>query len=209
MWGSKKHKKNILKRLYRAPQAPHPLPEKGALPPSATIFNQTESYLPLYFSQSFTKIGGQLIHCSNPLEAYQKLLALTQLKKWSAISYAEPEIADFLKRYEADFSYFTPNIEAPASLTRVRHLIARTGSICIDSSRQGRRASIYPSAHICIAYAEEIVFDIADALSALPAPLPSLLCLISGVSRTADIEKTLVTGVHGPKELYLFLIDPL
>lgn len=207
MWGSKKYKKNILKRLYRAPQAP--LPEKGTLPLGTTLFNQTESYLPLYFSQSFTKTGGQLIHCDSPLAAYQKLLALTQLKKWSAVSYTETEIADFLKDYGADFSYFTPNIEAPASLTRVRHLIARTGSICIDSRQQGRKASIYPAVHICIAYTEEIVFDIADALAALPKPPPSLLCLISGVSRTADIEKTLVTGVHGPKELYLFLIDPL
>jgi len=37
--------------------------------------------------------------------------------------------------------------------------------------------------------------------------MPSLITFASGPSRTADIEKTLVTGVHGPKEVYLFLVE--
>ena len=37
--------------------------------------------------------------------------------------------------------------------------------------------------------------------------LPSMVCNITGPSRTADIEKTLVLGAHGPKELIVFLIE--
>ena len=37
--------------------------------------------------------------------------------------------------------------------------------------------------------------------------IPSFITFAAGPSRTADIEKTLVVGVHGPKEVYLFLID--
>ena len=64
----------------------------------------------------------------------------------------------------------------------------------------------------CIAFTHQLVHDIKDALEATRekygANFPSLLTLATGPSRTADIEKTLVVGVHGPKEVYLFLVEP-
>ena len=61
------------------------------------------------------------------------------------------------------------------------------------------------------ATSETIVADIKDGINALKGKynkqLPSMTTLITGPSRTADIEKTLVMGAHGPKELYLFFID--
>jgi len=55
------------------------------------------------------------------------------------------------------------------------------------------------------------VYDVADALNALQKKygnkLPSFISFASGPSRTADIEKTLVTGVHGPKEVYCVLVE--
>jgi L-lactate dehydrogenase complex protein LldG len=55
------------------------------------------------------------------------------------------------------------------------------------------------------------VYDLKDALQSLKDKygnnLPSLITFASGPSRTADIEKTLVVGVHGPKEVYLFLVE--
>jgi L-lactate dehydrogenase complex protein LldG len=55
-----------------------------------------------------------------------------------------------------------------------------------------------------------LVFDIADSLQLFKneeAHLPSMISYATGPSRTADIEKTLVVGVHGPKEVYCFLVD--
>ena len=56
-----------------------------------------------------------------------------------------------------------------------------------------------------------MVYDLKEALQFMKAKyannLPSLITFASGPSRTADIEKTLVTGVHGPKEVYCFLIE--
>jgi L-lactate dehydrogenase complex protein LldG len=56
-----------------------------------------------------------------------------------------------------------------------------------------------------------VVYDLKDALQAVKDKygnnLPSLITFASGPSRTADIEKTLVVGVHGPKEVYLFLVE--
>ncbi|MBP6687047.1 MAG: LUD domain-containing protein, partial [Lacibacter sp.] len=75
----------------------------------------------------------------------------------------------------------------------------------------GRTTSVYAPVHVCIAYASQLVYDLKDALLALRekynGQLPSFISFATGPSRTADIEKTLVVGVHGPKEVFVFLID--
>jgi L-lactate dehydrogenase complex protein LldG len=72
---------------------------------------------------------------------------------------------------------------------------------------------VYTPVHICIAFTSQLVYDIKDGLVKLQQKyknnLPSMITLATGPSRTADIEKTLVVGVHGPKEVYLFLVDDL
>ena len=91
-------------------------------------------------------------------------------------------------------------------------MVARTGTIVLSSAGEsGRTASVYAPVHICIAHTSQLVYDINDALLQLKekyaGKLPSLISFASGPSRTADIEKTLVTGVHGPKEVYCFLVE--
>ncbi|HMZ46290.1 MAG TPA: LUD domain-containing protein, partial [Chitinophagaceae bacterium] len=75
----------------------------------------------------------------------------------------------------------------------------------------GRNTSVYAPAHICIAFTNQLVYDIGEGLTLLQEKyinqLPSLITLASGPSRTADIEKTLVTGIHGPKEVFVFLVE--
>jgi L-lactate dehydrogenase complex protein LldG len=83
-------------------------------------------------------------------------------------------------------------------------LVARTGSIVMSAAQQsGRTVSVYAPVHICIAYANQLVYDIKDALQTIKdnykGNIPSLITFASGPSRTADIEKTLVTGVHWTK----------
>jgi L-lactate dehydrogenase complex protein LldG len=98
------------------------------------------------------------------------------------------------------------------SITGCEYLVARTGSIVLSASRpNGRSASVYAPIHICIAFTNQLVYDIKDALQAARdkygSNFPSLLTFATGPSRTADIEKTLVVGVHGPKEVYLFMVE--
>jgi L-lactate dehydrogenase complex protein LldG len=75
----------------------------------------------------------------------------------------------------------------------------------------GRTTSVYAPIHICIAFTNQLVYDVKDGLSLVKEKyndkLPSLITFATGPSRTADIEKTLVVGVHGPKEVYCFLVD--
>jgi L-lactate dehydrogenase complex protein LldG len=62
-----------------------------------------------------------------------------------------------------------------------------------------------------LAYTSQLVLDLNDGFNRLKKQcgnsLPSMVSTITGPSRTADIEKTLVLGAHGPKELFVFLID--
>ena len=103
-------------------------------------------------------------------------------------------------------------ISVQAGITLCECLIARTGGVMV-SSRQlaGRRLTIYPPVHIVVAYTSQLLLDIKDSLVFLqekyPAIIPSMISMIAGPSRTADIEKTLVLGAHGPKELILFLVE--
>jgi L-lactate dehydrogenase complex protein LldG len=72
-------------------------------------------------------------------------------------------------------------------------------------------APVYFPVHIVFAYANQIVPDIEDGFNAMKKKygneLPSMMNLTTGPSRTADIEKTLVVGVHGPGEIFCFFIN--
>jgi L-lactate dehydrogenase complex protein LldG len=109
------------------------------------------------------------------------------------------------------FNYHPTLADCDAAITGCEYLVARTGSLLLSSAGEsGRTVSVYAPIHICIAYTHQVVEDIADGLekALLQNPTyPSLLTLATGPSRTADIEKTLVVGVHGPKEVFCFLID--
>jgi L-lactate dehydrogenase complex protein LldG len=97
-------------------------------------------------------------------------------------------------------------------ITLCEFLVSRLGSIMI-SSRQlsGRRLNVFPEIHIVVAYTTQLVPDLKDAFAQLKIKyqniIPSMVTVITGPSRTADIEKTLVIGAHGPKEIYVLLVE--
>ena len=80
----------------------------------------------------------------------------------------------------------------------------------VSSAQEGnRQIFIYPPIHIVVAEKHQIVDYLENAYSEVQKKyeknLPSQIALITGPSRTADIEKTLILGAHGPKELHVFL----
>ncbi|MBN2165753.1 MAG: lactate utilization protein [Marinilabiliaceae bacterium] len=97
-----------------------------------------------------------------------------------------------------------------AIITRCENLVARTGSVFVSSAHEsGRRFNIFPDIHIVWAMASQLVPMVEDAIIAIKERylngLPSQITAITGPSRTADIEKTLVLGAHGPKELIVLI----
>ena len=102
-----------------------------------------------------------------------------------------------------------PKESSQATITGCEALVAQTGSVLVSSACGGRGASVVAPAHIVVATVEQLVPDLDAALARVQArgvvSQNSFLCLITGSSRTADIEKILVMGAHGPRRLLVFL----
>jgi L-lactate dehydrogenase complex protein LldG len=91
-------------------------------------------------------------------------------------------------------------------------LVAQTASVLVTNQSAGGRAlSVLPPHHVVLATADQMVTTMADGFGILRAKhaenWPSFITFITGPSRTADIERVLVLGAHGPKKLTVILID--
>ncbi len=102
-----------------------------------------------------------------------------------------------------------PLESSQATVTLAESLVAQTGSVFVSSSCGGRGASVAAPVHIVVATLDQLVPDLEAAFARLrergAQEKNSMLCLITGSSRTADIEKILVMGAHGPRRLVVAL----
>ncbi len=204
-------KENILKKIRQALANPVPVPfpqSEG----NASVFQPLEKELEIEFAENFTALLGKFSFCMDEKELAEQLTHLSEVKKIKSIFCNEKEIKQ--KLADNGFTDFSAESIAlcDAGITGCELLIARTGSILMSTAQAGgRTASVYAPVHICIAYTSQLVYDVKEALQIIKekytGKLPSLITLATGPSRTADIEKTLVVGVHGPKEVYVFLVE--
>lgn len=139
-------------------------------------------------------------------------MACWQKKKWTSLYCIDKQLQYILGTTISFNTSIQDLTNCDAAITGCEYLVARTGSIVMSSADpSGRNTSVYAPVHICIAYTSQLVYDIKDALEGVKEKynnqIPSLITFATGPSRTADIEKTLVVGVHGPKEVYVFLVD--
>lgn len=205
-------KENILNKIRKslAQPTPMPFPEVQHIRREATVMPAGDE-LAVEFAQNFSKAGGQFVYCSTPGELTQQLNILQQSKGWKKIFCREPKLIELLQQQGFHGMEFGSFMECEAAITDCEKLVARTGSILMSSAQtSGRTTSVYAPVHICIAFTQQIVYDIYEGLDYIQQSkekLPSLITLATGPSRTADIEKTLVVGVHGPKEVFCFLIE--
>ena len=203
-------KNKILKKIKQALKTPVPVPFPDLLA-DTPIFIPTHQELAIGFAEKFTALMGKFIYCADEGELASQLSALIKAKQWEKIYSLESGWLDDMSEYQFDPVTTDDLANCDASITLCEHLIARTGTIVLSSQQlSGRAVSVYAPIHICVAYTHQLVYDIADSLQQFKNEsefIPSMISYASGPSRTADIEKTLVVGVHGPKEVYCFLVD--
>jgi L-lactate dehydrogenase complex protein LldG len=204
-------KENILKRIRQALSHPVPVP----FPQSEgnnSVFQPPVDDMAVQFAQEFTKLQGRFVYCADTKEAILHLIELIESRGWTNIVCKEKDLQNLLRGFSFPLPFHEQLNDSDAAITSCELLVSRTGSIVLSSAYEsGRTASVYAPVHICIAFTHQLVYDIKDALVQMKEKygnnLPSFISLASGPSRTADIEKTLVVGVHGPKEVFVFLIE--
>ena len=140
--------------------------------------------------------GGPLLYAGNDY--------LSQLGLYSALERTEVSFLEIVSRLDA--------ADAVAGVTGCNHALAETGTVVIDSTAElVRLTSTLPERHFVVLDPATILLgqqEAGEALSALQHQQPAdYLSYITGPSRTADIERVLTIGVHGPCELYILLLS--
>jgi L-lactate dehydrogenase complex protein LldG len=98
-----------------------------------------------------------------------------------------------------------PELEG-AGVSRAIYGLADTGSVVLAASPEEPRGnSLLPDAHITLLAEEAILAGLDELFGAIGDELPSALAIVTGPSRSADIEQKLAVGVHGPGEVHVVL----
>ena len=205
-------REKVLKNIRHALIDPAENPFQAVSKPVA-VYQPLAEDPDINFAAEFTKTGGKFIFCESPDDMVQKVVSLFDEKLWEQAWANDPALIGLLN--QAGIKVNKPGAdyrEMKVALTTCEFLISRLGSVMVSSGQiSGRKLNIYPEIHVIIAFTSQITNDLGDALIKLRnkynGKLPSMVSLVTGPSRTADIEKTLVMGAHGPKELYLFMAD--
>lgn len=186
-------------------------------------FNEVDTEKPIYrspdsefleevFARALIEADGKFVYCRSIEELsvnFAELLHKISIKK---LYYGEDFLGGLLKNLSINLTNHIEDIaDCDAAVTGCEALVARHGTIVCSSKTGGRKSMVAPPVHIVIATNSQLVYSIKDALAYLNEKygnnMPSLISFVTGPSRTADIEKTLIYGAHGPKELYLFMLD--
>jgi L-lactate utilization protein LutC len=111
----------------------------------------------------------------------------------------------FIARYEQDAC-----TTAEFGINRADYALADTGSLVfLSESGESRLISLLPPRHIAIVAREKILSGLDELFTLVPQPAAksSSMIIVTGPSRTADIEMRLVRGVHGPGEIHVIIVE--
>ena len=169
--------------------------------------------------ENLARLKAELHHVADPSAAAAFLADLARGRHWKRVALHGHPLVEAVARdlgcdtYRVDAGPFDKDAleGCDAGLTACEVLVAQTGSVLVSSATCGGRSlSVLPHVHVVVATADQIVPTLGDALDEVrkrqAGRLPSMLSFITGPSRTGDIERILVLGAHGPKELIVLLV---
>ena len=179
---------------------------------TSPIYHPLKDSLALEFKTNLEMIGGEVILCQSKAEVLEQILRIYSERQQDQLFCTNPELIELLNGSiilnsdEADF------LNLNIGLTRCEFLVAHLGSVLVSSEQiSGRRLNVFPETHIVVADESQLTDYLDHAIEKIQNKyknnLPSLISNITGPSRTADIEKTLVMGMHGPKSLIVIISE--
>lgn len=179
---------------------------------SSEYLDPLEDMPEFVFARNLVGVNGKFSFCENKQELLAALSTLYQEQKWDEVYAPEKEIRLYLDMAGIPNHDDSGKINSiQAGVTGCEYLIARTGSILVSSAQTlSRRVIAHSPQHIVIAKTSQVLNETRQGIDRIRekyGKLPGMITSITGPSRTADIEKTLVLGAHGPEELYVFLVN--
>jgi L-lactate dehydrogenase complex protein LldG len=204
-------RENILARL-KAAQNNRGEIEVNSTDFTSPIYHPLNESLAIEFKTNLELIGGEVILCRNREEVSSQIKHICEEKNQDYVFCTDPILQELageagqINSGEEDF------LQLNIGLTGCEFLVAHLGSVLISSAQiSGRRLNVFPEIHIVVASQSQLTNYLDDAMEKLQEKykngLPSLISNITGPSRTADIEKTLVMGMHGPKSLIVIISE--
>lgn len=170
------------------------------------------------FSKNSFDLKTDVIIAANEQAAHIQLQIIADEQGWKTVATHGSGIASRatgslgLPTLTTDGGYDVNELETcDVGISECDALIAQTGSVLLTSRSGGGRAlSVLPPHHVVIARIDQLVPDLPAAYELLhhsydKAGWPSMITVITGPSRTGDIERILVLGAHGPKKLTVIL----
>ena len=154
------------------------------------------------FTEELSEVGGHVTLTDNPTQSVIGFLKTRQIDKIQL----EPNVLDESLLQEAGIHVtHAPDHAILVGVTKALRGLADTGSVLIvDGEGNPLEASLLPEIHLVVLRASDILPSLEDAIHLINGTDAAVV--ITGPSRTGDIEMTLTIGVHGPAELHLFLI---
>ncbi len=174
------------------------------------IFFQPDNLIETFKTELET-ISGKCFLSDSDNELASQIKNYLDTLKIQTVYCRDKQIIEFLIKHNIPQTSSEDEFETmQAGITPAEVLVARTGSVVVSSAgNSGRQMNVFPPVHIILANDTQIVNYPEDAIVNLRnkfgEDLPSQITFITGPSRTADIEKTLVLGAHGPKEFAVFI----
>jgi L-lactate dehydrogenase complex protein LldF len=159
------------------------------------------------FTQELTQVGGR-VNCISSDELTQNVIEFLHAREIDHI-HLEPNLLDetILQNEGVHISH-TPDATLRAGVTKAICGLADTGSILVaDGEGNPLQASLLPGIHVAVLRASDILPSLADAFTLPVVRQTRASVVITGPSRTADIEMSLTIGMHGPGEVHVFLVD--
>lgn len=179
---------------------------------TSPIYHPLNESLSKEFKTNLELIGGQVILCQSKSEISDQVKQICKEKDQDKIFCTDPKLQEILSgsiEIDSDEGSFSG---LNVGVTGCELLVAHLGSVLISSAQiSGRRLNVFPETHIVVTDQSQLTDYLDHALEKLQNKykneLPSLISNITGPSRTADIEKTLVMGMHGPKSLIVIISE--
>lgn len=220
-------REKILARVREALKVQAPLPgshggDSSVKPPVGTA----RQWLPkvgesfdeqlVLFAKNAAELKADFKLFNSAAEVHQALIQLRDSENWKSVASHSGHLTDAacpalqIPILRTDRPYDVHELEAcGAGISECDALIAQTGSVLVTNRSAGGRAlSVLPPHHVVLARREQLVADLPAAFELLKqkyaTDYPSMISLITGPSRTGDIERILVLGAHGPRKLTVF-----